>query len=774
MYSFSDCLAHSPDDYLKDHLQSVAKAAQNTSNGSGGYAGILAGLLHDIGKANRWFQDRIRGVDNKKTHYSHHSLVSAAIGWYLSSSVNVSGTELDRLKLSVFVAILRHHSDLNEPWYEELKMLKHGLEPSDGKHLPVMKAQLESMDLANIEEWFKEMVIAFNLPLTVPEINTELIIRAITIARPLRLQDCFKELADAIDFLCVYSSLLQYDKIHSASGSIERHRIDLPQDLAQRYVNEFMPKQYDNIAEIRKNVSAELEKDLLAHADKHFFTVTAPTGSGKTLAVLNAALKLRWRLQENEGIIPAIIYCLPFTSIIDQNYAVYHEVLTNAGLSVNSELLLKHHHLSEPLFLSSDPEFDPDNSELFTETWQSEIVVTTFHQLLYGAISNRNKNLKRFMSLKNAIVIMDEVQAVPHRYWQPLRKLFHVIGKRLNTRFILMTATQPLLFTQDMAVELINNYERYFEQLSRIRMVNRSDFDTTIENFFECVKDEMQKTPCQSRMCVLNRKSSVHKLYALFNAHLRDCHIYALSTNLTPKDRRKRIEKIKASLKAGNPTLIVTTQLVEAGVDISVDVVDRDTAPLDSIIQAAGRCNRHDSGTKGVVNVWSLVDNNERLWKRVYDPFLIDATREVLQGKAVIEEAALLKLGRTYFKLLIERFQPPASTTIDKILTEGKFSEIEKEFKLIDDNIPNQSYFIIQNEEDRQIWERYGELASIKDKMERKKTFGRFKGEFMERIVQTYSRNSGEGIIPVERELGIYSEELGFLGEDKMPGGIVL
>lgn len=774
MYSFSDCLAHPPDDYLKDHLKSVARANQRMwgkERDTLAIAGILSGLLHDIGKANRWFQDRVNGKDKRKSKYSNHSSSSAIISWYISSAINLDSQELNRVRLSVFVSILRHHSNLKDSWADEVMLWKHRLKSSDENYLALLNAQLNSIDLSGIEGWLKEMAKEFELPLTIPELKPELITNAIISAGSLRLTNSFKTLEDVIDFLGVYGGLLQFDKIHSAVGAIERKRFYLPEDSVEKYIKECIPKESTNIAKTRNDLSDELERELLNHPNEHFFTLTAPTGSGKTLAVLNAVLKLRKYIEETEGILPSIIYCLPFTSIIDQNYAVYREVLEHAGLFVNSELLLKHHHLSDPVYISSDPEFDADDSGLFTETWQSELVVTTFYQLLNGIITHRNKNLKRFVSLKDAIVVLDEVQAVPHRYWGPIRKLFQIIGNRLNTRFILMTATQPLLFTNDMAAELLPEHKKYFEQLSRIRVVNREASDTPLKDFFAIVLDELQKTPNQNRMCVLNRKSSVNKLHSMFKESLPDRNVYALSTNLTPKDRKNRIEEIRGSLKSGIPCLIITTQLIEAGVDISVDVVDRDMAPLDSIIQSAGRCNRHGSEIKGIVNLWSLTDDHGKLWKKVYDPFLIDATSEVLVGKTLIEEKEFLDLGRVYFKLISERSEPD---NVDELLKSGKFSEIESQFKLIENDGPRRSYFIIQSSKDREIWEQYGELNQIEDSLERKKTFSKFKAEFMDRIVQVYAHSSGEGIMPIESALGLYTEDLGYLGDSNMPGSVIL
>jgi len=774
MYSFSDCLAHPPDDYLRDHLRSVATANQSIwgrNSSSFTIASILTDLVHDIGKANRWFQDRVHGKTEKKSKHSNHSLLSAVMGWYLASAVNLVGDDLNWLRLSVFVSILRHHSNLKESWVDEITLLKQKLEANYEDYSALLNAQLSSMDLTGIGDWLEVMVEEFDLPMTVPELDSELIIKSITSTRTLRLRGCFRKLESAIDFLCVYSGLLHFDKIHAATGAVDRQRFHLPENAVKNYISTQIPKQDNELTKIRKGILVELEREILDNTDEHFFTVTAPTGSGKTLAILNATLKLRECISEKEGVICPIIYCLPFTSIIDQNYTVYHSVLENSGLSINSELILKHHHLSDPVYTSSDPEFDTDDSELFTETWRSELVVTTFHQLLYSILSPRNRNLKRFVSLKNAIVIMDEVQAISHRYWSSIRRLFRAIGDKLNTRFILMTATQPLLFTKDMAIELLPDHDKYFKQLSRIVLINKTDTDTLLECFADHVVDEIQKNPNHSRMCILNRKSSVIKLLSLFNERLVDRKIYALSTNLTPKDRKRKIEEIKLSLEKGEPCLIVTTQLVEAGVDISVDVVDRDIAPLDSIIQSAGRCNRHNSEAKGIVNLWSLSDGTAKLWSRVYDPFLIDTTREVLFGKQFVEERDFLDLGMAYFNLICERSE---LSNIDELILNGDFSEIEAHFKLIEDDGPRQSYFIIRDAEDKKIWTEYEKLNQIDDKTICKKTFNRFKAEFMERIVQVRTRESVESVIPIVSSTGLYSEKLGFLENTNRPESLIL
>jgi len=512
-----------------------------------------------------------------------------------------------------------------------------------------------------------------------------------------------------------------------------------------------------------------LEQEAMAWANEHFFTITAPTGSGKTLAVFNATLKLRSLLHELEGRLPAIIYCLPFTSVIEQNYAVYRDALNAAGVEVNSEILLKHHHLSDPIYSSYDTEFDPDNSELFTESWQSEIVVTTFHQLLYSLFSGRNRNLKRCAALTDAIVIMDEVQAIPRKYWDAVRRMFQAAGEVLNTRFILMTATQPLLFNVDMSRELLPGHERFFAALSRVQLVNRMESTTDLDEFFEKVSADIEAAPELSRMCIINRKGIkvFDRLFNMFRSRLMDRPIFALSTRLTPKDRKRRIDEITAALAQGVPCFILTTQLVEAGVDLSVDVVDRDLAPLDSIIQSAGRCNRHGGNRNGIVNLWELTDGTQKLWQRVYDPFLIDATRRVLSGLVTVEEKDFLEIGKRYFK---EVYDYGEAIPVDTSLAEGKFGEVEKSFKLIEDDGMRQSWFILRDQDDWEVWARYQDVQEIDDRLERKKAFSHIKGDFLERIVQVRSRESSEVVLPLEATSSTYDNNLGFMNE---PGTVI-
>ncbi|MBA7553895.1 hypothetical protein ES705_46499 [subsurface metagenome] len=190
----------------------------------------------------------------------------------------------------------------------------------------------------------------------------------------------------------MFGCLLQADKILSAGGRVESFESKVISSVVDNFKNT-LPKKDSPIINLRNELYRVVEK-ASAQKTPGLFSLTAPTGSGKTINVLNAVLKIRDQIQKNNKVQSRIIYCLPFTSIIEQNYEVFEKVLKNSGYKITSDILLKHHHLTDLQYETDDPEFDPDNSSLFVETWQSEIIVTTFYQLLYTIFTNRNKNLK--------------------------------------------------------------------------------------------------------------------------------------------------------------------------------------------------------------------------------------------------------------------------------------------------------------------------------------------------------------------------------------------
>ncbi|HHD64873.1 MAG TPA: CRISPR-associated helicase Cas3' [Desulfobulbaceae bacterium] len=771
---FSETLAH-PGDLLVDHLVRVAREGSATLAGAPEpvrLLTIITGLCHDLGKATIFFQEW-RLKQGRKEPLTNHSGLSALLFWWFSQGLCFEDKEVFwRLRLGGLIAILRHHGDLREKWLDALCRFRMGMQGNS-----VIVSQLSALDLDGLVRWLAKQLNHFDIPwqpfFDLP-VRKKDILAAIQQPNLLKLkmimpQGRLGSLADVTGFLAGFGALLAADKIDTALEGEKIQRVKLPPDMVVEYKRkEFGAFSHDPMTELRQKIARDVRASLVNQWHHHHFTLTAPTGSGKTLAILEAAFGLREKMS-GLGRRPArIIYCLPFTSVIDQNHQVFRNVLKCSNLSDSQDILLKHHHLTDTFFrTSTDDEYEADGAgQLLTETWQSEIVVTTFYQFLHTFFSGKNRNLKRAAQLTGSIVILDEVQAVPLRYWQAIRHLLKSLAETLGTYFILMTATRPLIYGagQD-AVELLPGHEQYFAKLSRMRIENKSLVPTGIKNFTWQVVVSYSKQP-RATLIIVNRRKTVKKLYYLLKKQFPLGLVWALSTNLTPLDRKKRIEDIQELLDKKQPVIVVSTQLVEAGVDISFPVVHRDLAPLDSVIQSSGRCNRHNECGHGVLYLWKLYDEEQGKegawqWKRIYDSCLIEATIESLGDEPVIPEEKFLELTKRYFAKCWER---GAQVRVEEFLERGDFEKMAEQFHLIEDGPPTISVFVIQNEYDQNLWERYLALDDIESFRERRKEFMQFKFPFFERVIQVYGHiQQDDPIIAVKSKDGHYDREIGFI-----------
>ncbi len=772
---FSETLAR-PGVPLQDHLLAVAREASlalATAPPILRLLALVAGLCHDLGKATTYFQ-QWRLVQGRCDPRTCHARLSAILFLWFSQGLLQNNREYHwHARLWGTVMILRHHGDLRENWLDTLVRLKEGLADD-----PVITAQLAAMDLDGAVRWLMDRVRILDVPwepfFRFP-VQGEDILAAIRQVNVLRLKMTLangrmeEDLAGSTKFLAAFGALLAADKVDAALAGGAIARPSLPPNLVASFKRDrFADRPRDTMQRLRDEIAATVRRNLLENRQQHHFTLTAPTGSGKTLTALEAVLALREAMAAETRPAARIIYCLPFTSVIDQNHQVFRDVLAHGDLPDSQDILLKHHHLAETRYRTvSDGEYgvDDDIGQLLTETWQSEIVVTTFHQLLHSFFSGRNSNLKRTARLAGGIVILDEVQAIPLRYWEAVRRLLHSLAENLDTRFILMTATRPLIYRSARdAIELLPQHGRYFASLCRLRLHNRSDHPTGLREFVRLAVHRYRQEP-RSTLVVLNRRKTVRQLYALFRESVPDAPVLALSTDLTPLDRRKRIDRIRHLLAAEEPAIVISTQLVEAGVDLSFSVVHRDLAPLDCIIQSCGRCNRHNEGEPGRVYLWNLYDEEKgeaaSQWRQVYDAALIEATVEALAGEREIGEDRFLPLTERYFQMCQQRSE---QSRVDTLLAKGEFSRLETEFRLIEDGPPTVSMFVIQNDVDRKLWARYLALDEI-DTADRRREFRRFRFAFFERVIQvrgTVSRD--DAVLPLEAAAGSYDPATGFVG----------
>ena len=653
--SYSFKLKSHPDKRLVDHLRRVGKLSRDTVEDKSlniddkdllTDAAYLIGVTHDLGKATKFFQEYIIETDEwkkrslKAKDTTHHGLLSAFFAYavikeYLRQS-EIKGGLADYLPIISFLTVKRHHGNLMNAMDEISEV-----DAEKDKILKVAREQIESMDKdkTEIKEILELLLSEENINL---KIDIDKILDYILQDAPReigrkekRLVRHLNEKSDLYLYFItqfLYSALLDADKTDAGLNGKDLDRLDLPANLVDQYRDrKGFTSDRNNINSLRNQIYEDAMVGISDwNLDNRILSLNVPTGTGKTLTSLSFALKLRDRLKKEKNFTPRIIYALPFLSIIDQNYAVFDDVVTQGGRLKDSRLLLKHHHLADVSYKTEDnDEYKADESLLLLEGWNAEIIVTTFWQYFYTLFSNKNKLLRKFNKLANSIIILDEVQAVPHQYWQLIHDATKMLCEKFNSYVVFVTATEPLIFDEAIGEikEIVQKKEEYFRGLDRIELIPRIETALTLEEFKVLLEKDITGNPEKDFLIVLNTISAANDVYNFVKGlELVNTENFYLSTNVIPKERLERIRKIKgpSEKREANESLrkrkvIVSTQLIEAGVDIDADMVYRDFAPMDSINQVAGRCNRNSAkADKGTVSIFILKDDRKEFYKYIY------------------------------------------------------------------------------------------------------------------------------------------------------------
>jgi CRISPR-associated endonuclease/helicase Cas3 len=492
------------------------------------------------------------------------------------------------------------------------------------------------------------------------------------------------------------------------------------------------------------------------------FSITAPTGYGKTLAGFNFALKLRDRLL-SQGLNSRIIYVAPFLSIIDQNIEVIRQ-----ALKINqkqSNLLLAHHHLAEMSYKTEeDDSFNTLESELLIEGWNSEIIVTTFIQFFYSILGIRASQLRRFHNLEGSIVLLDEVQSIPHEYWGLLHNVICFLSERFRIFIILMTATQPLIFDFGQVEELAETFPQEYQK-TRVNMQIRVDPKIFIDKFCEEVNNLINAAPQESFLIVMNTIKSAVQVYHSLDAG-RENHY--LSASLVPKQRRERLKQIVLALENGRPITLVSTQVVEAGMDLDFDIAVRDIGPIDSIIQVAGRCNRHGlrNPNQSLVYVYDIIDSGcNEFGKQIYGSYLIEKTKEVFSE--AYPDLNPLQLSSAYYQKVRMGLSGLESAKLLESMRHLDYQGLAN-FRLIEDQ-DLVSVYVELNQEAENLWQRYVTILGRCGGLQAKEEFLRIRQSFYdfvvnapERAVRKLEYVKGFYRIPYCRLDEFYDCEIGF------------
>ncbi len=709
---------------LEEHLREVAKLSGQFSSKFGAESfGYLIGLWHDLGKYKQDFQERIKlksGYDEEahlegKTAKSVKHAASGAI--HCLNKFKQS----ELLKKFIALPILCHHSGLKNYGVDV------DIQISEEKEINLLSNTISQIP-AEILEGSKLK------PLTQSFLDESLFIRML-----------FSALID--------SDRLDTEKFMNPEKFQERYSIHISlEELNQKLDLHLEDKQKNSeptkVNLLRKRILQEVESK--AKLTSGFYTLTVPTGGGKTLTSLSFALKHCLENQKDR-----IIYAVPYLSIIEQTAKIFKDIL-------GEDSVLEHHS-------SIDISKEKENfrNRLLAENWNHPLIVTTNVQLFESLFSARTTKIRKLHNLSNSVIILDEAQMIPPDFLQPIVKALKELVKCYNVTIILCTATQPTLSSInsmnfkfdgiDNAIELAPTPEELFQDLKRVTIHKPQEQKLNFEDIAQRINRHEQV------LTIVNRKDDANEIFKQLIGNK-----YYLTTNLCAEHRRDILKKVKSHLKNKEQVYLVSTQLIEAGVDIDFPIVFRAMTGLDSIAQAAGRCNREGK----------LKDNND---KEIFgEVFLFHPEKRSPAGHLLqTEEAGKACLGdfeelihpdafKQYFN---ELFWVKKEKGLDKHGIEGLkqtlyFEEIDEKFKLINEDTRS---VIMPYKEGKEIILTLEQMKNNKEFLDYK-VIQRAQKFFVNIPIEKYGKLLNQGIISeIESVISFlnyekfYSDSLGFI-----------
>lgn len=724
-----------PGKLLREHLQEVAEAARrHLDHPALRYrellreAAYLVGLAHDVGKYTSYFQKHLQNGTRFEGGLERHGFLSATLtAWILwqrrQTMPDAPGKQF--LPLLGYLVVHRHHGHLLAP--EVILPPLGDLRRASGELRRALRAwdkQLSDLRQNRIHwlsEW-KALDLWEALDFVDNQGSNGLSALFSELGREVYALEKLKE-EDGVRLglwgQLLFSALIDADKFSAANLS-QTPRHTLPADLVEQYLRLRFPTpryELDRLRlEFHQTVRAQVERLNPKQLPGQILALTAPTGMGKTLAALDTALRLRAKLQTLWGHDhpPRIIYTLPFINIVEQNYKQFYSVLRLLG-QPSEALLLRHHHLAEIAYRTDSTELPLEQALLMVEAWESEIIVTTFVQLFQTILGYQNHFLKKLHNLVGAIVILDEVQALPIEYWPLAAKIFETLGRELGLIVLQMTATRPLIFPALKVQELHPNPSLLFRRQRRTCLYIEQK-ELLLDEWVARIAELFEKHG--SLLVIVNTVQASLKIYKQLRELLGDSvtpyrlqrpdeakpWLVYLSTNIVPWQRRTRLQALKQHLSRGRRALVISTQVVEAGVDIDFPAVMRELGPIDAVIQAAGRCNREGVRPLGCVYILPLQGGG---LSRVYGAIHAHiAKRLLLEGPQVLDELTYPDLVEHYFCEIQARLSQDRSRQLWQAYTRLAYDRLDdptlSEFHLIES--PEQVPIFVALTSKRENW----------------------------------------------------------------------
>jgi len=615
---------------VKEHLENVAfHSSKNASKMDLYKAGELVGLLHDLGKYSYEFQKYIKSatgqispdeddfVDAKglKGKIDH----SSAGAQYLWDWAKNRTPQEQIVAQMLAICVASHHSGLIDCL------------TVDGEN-NFVRRMAKALNKTYLEEVLKkvepEIISKVKNLLGDPDCLGGVLNKFKNIAKSEKSEKSLRtQFQIGLMIRMFYSCLIDADRLDTAN-------FENPPDVKKRQNGKYISWELlinrleDKYIEFESNPNkskVDILRKLISDAcfdrssdNTGVFTLTVPTGGGKTLASLRFALH---HAQKHN--LDRIIYVIPFTSIIDQNAQVVRDIL-EVKKHEEGRIVLEHHS-------NLMPEIQNWKNKILTENWDAPIIYTTSVQLLETLFGGGTRSARRMHQIANSVIVFDEIQTLPIKTVHMFCNAVNYITRHCNSSVVLCTATQPLLnkvdenkgrINFDKANEIMPDIENLFADLKRVEVKNKIKHQGWETDEVASLAIE-QTNDSGSCLVIVNTKKNAQVVYEACS-ELIDYSVYHLSTSMCPAHRMEKLTEIRGKL-GKEPLICVSTQLIEAGVDVDFGSVIRFVAGLDSIAQAAGRCNRN--GLRKIGKVFVINPAKET----------IDSLIDIKEGKKVSE-----------------------------------------------------------------------------------------------------------------------------------------
>jgi CRISPR-associated endonuclease/helicase Cas3 len=613
---------------LIEHLHNVGDICARFVSAFGEYnIGKRIGDYHDIGKYSREFQDYIQAGGGRKYDHSTAGTKEFCYAQMIPAAFCVAG----------------HHGGLPDCG---TKM--------DGAQEGTLMGKLKR-NIPNYQEYQDE----------IPKVSALKNICHTNLYKKVCKSDTKFETMMYIRML--FSCLVDADFLDTeyfmSNGTIHRDGFDSIEMIKENF-DKYVTKFFVPTDKIINKKRSELLSQCLTAGDtcnNTLFNLTIPTGGGKTISSMAFALHYAVRLHKQR-----IIYVIPFTSIIEQNANVFESIV--------GEKNVVEHHMNVDY---DDENESEDSKRLATENWDAPIIVTTNVQFFESLFHNKPSKCRKLHNIANSVIIFDEAQMIPNDVLRPCLKTIDDLTMHYGCAAVLCTATQPSLekfFIDRNITEICEHIDENYKFFKR----------TMIEVMKETISVEclVQKlTTYKQVLCIVNTKNTAQKIYESLSGD----GIYHLSTNMYPKHRKDILSSIQNRLKKNERCIVISTSLIEAGVDISFPCVYREMTGLDSIIQAAGRCNREGNRTVEQSKVFVFSFNQSEIRVARYVRQFSEATETICHRYS--NDISVPEAIREYFNIIhtLKGEQLDYKDILKLIQDEPyPFEQVARKFKMIE------------------------------------------------------------------------------------------